>query len=273
MPQLATGQGAGIGWFLDMISVPEILIERICCAAATGEDLPALAKRTIEGIEGEFGGVIAATFSSPRRFPSLAVEIASCLGQPPETIAFDLQMACSAYPYAVYLAGKIAADTGKKVLVIDGDVQTPLVDSNDRSTAGIFSNACTATVVGVGEGTSVFSFLSRYDEALTCPAEGPIKMDGFKVFSFVATEVSAFLRRFGDDFDYFVPHQANPYMIRQLALSLGLTEKSVVLSGQMKNPGSCSIPMAIAENGICGRALIAGFGAGYSAAAGIVNIK
>lgn len=256
-----------------MITVPEITLERIQCARGEGEELPELARRAAEGMGEGVGAVISASFSSPRRFPSVAVEISSFLALPSSTLAFDIQMACSAYPYAVYLAGKIAADTGKKVLLIDGDVHSRLVDAGDRATSGIFSDACTATVVGVGEGTSRFSFFSRHDEALTCTAAGPVKMDGFKVFSFVATEVTSFLRPFGADFEHFVPHQANPYMVRQLSMSLGLSEKLAVLPERIKNPGSCSIPMAIAECGIRGRALIAGFGAGYSAAAGIVRIK
>ena len=273
-----------------MISVPEITLERIAVATDPACDLVALARKAVTELpKTDFGGVIAATFSSPDRFPSLAVQAASWLGLPAETPAFDLQMACSAYPYAVYLAGKLAADTGKKVLVIDGDVQTPLVDKADHATGAIFSDAVTATIVSADSAArSSFAFLSRHDPALSCPAAGPIRMDGFKVFTFVATEVSAFLRDFvrtvtdpntqtpkhpnSCPFDFFVPHQANPYMIRQLADALGLKEQLVTLDESVKNPGSCSVPMAIAKAGIRGRALIAGFGAGYSAAAGIVNV-
>ena len=61
------------------------------------EKLPADALRDV-------GGVVAATFSSERRFPALAASIASRLSLPSLVPAFDLQMACSAYPYAVYLA-------------------------------------------------------------------------------------------------------------------------------------------------------------------------
>lgn len=265
-----------------MIELPEITVERVQYAFGNGEPLPELARKAVDGIGGGFTGVIAATFSNPSRFPPLSVEIASYLGLDESVAAFDVQMACSAYPYAVYLAGKIAADTGGKVLVVDGDVQSPLVDASDHATAGIFSDGCTASVISVdGTGVSRFAFRSRYDEALVCPAAGPVKMDGFKVFSFVATEVSAFLRVFGDDFDHFVPHQANAYMVRQLAKTLGLSDKLAVLPPEFKNPGSCSIPMTIAmgsdpvdeKKPLRGRALIAGFGAGYSAAAGIVRIK
>ena len=97
-------------------------------------------------------------------------------------------------------------------------------------------------------------------------------MDGMRVFTFVATEVVGFLRAFGRDVDHFAPHQANPYMVRQLAKSLGLEDRLLVLDEGAKNPGSCSVPMTLAESGASGRVLIAGFGAGFSASAGVVRV-
>ena len=61
-------------------------------------------------------------------------------------------------------------------------------------------------------------------------------------------------------------------MVRQLAKSLGLSDRLLTIPEDRKNPGSCSVPMAIAESGKKGRMLIAGFGAGYSASAGIVRV-
>lgn len=293
-----------------MISVPEVTIERIAVAEGHGESLRDLALRAVSLIlntegEGSFspgdsgdvapsphqdiGGVIVATFSNPRRFPSLAIEIAALLGLPSSVPAFDLQLACSAYPYALYLGSRIAADTGKKVLIIDGDVQSRLVDPSDHDTGSIFSDAVTATVVqgagcGVqGAGQSYFDFYSRFnDEALACGESGPIRMKGFDVFAFVATDVSSFLRGFvssirstTSDFNYFCPHQANPYMIRQLAKSIGLSGQLLTIDEAKKNPGSCSIPMTLAAHPECRgkNVLLAGFGAGYSAAASLVKIS
>ncbi len=260
-----------------MVRIPEIAIDRIAVVRGCAEGLAAAARAAARLLPGTaYGGVIAATFSNPERFPALSVRIASALGLPAATPAFDLQLACSAYPYAVYLAGRLARDLGKPVLVIDGDAQTRLVDVADPATGKIFSDAVTASVVSAGraDAESPFDFLSRADEALLCGETGPIKMDGFKVFSFVATEVSAFLRPFGTDFDRFAPHQAQPYMIRRLAKTLGLADKLLAIPEADLNPGSCSVAMALAAGGRPGeRVLIAGFGAGYSAAAGIVRLS
>ena len=262
-----------------MVELPEVVIERVAAARGGGEPLAelvdaAVAKLGLDIAKTPVGGVIAATFSNPDRFPSLAVRVASRLGLSRDTPAFDLQMACSAYPYSVYLAAKLAADVKKPVLVVDGDVQSRLVDCADHATGDIFSDAATASVVSVGDGpSSRFGFLSHLDDALTCGESGPIHMDGMRVFTFVATEVVGFLRGFGHDVDHFAPHQANPYMVRQLAKSLGLADRLLTISEDKKNPGSCSVPMALAESGASGRVLIAGFGAGFSASAGVVSVR
>jgi 3-oxoacyl-[acyl-carrier-protein] synthase III len=249
-------------------------------AAAEGEGLFELSLRAARAVMSgtapdEVRGVVCATFSNRDRFPGLSVRIASALGIGASAPAVDLQAACSAYPYALYVAGRLAADVGGKVLVVDGDVQTVLADESDASTAPLFSDASTATLVGSspdGGAESEFGFVSRASDALTCAAEGPIRMDGFRVFSFVAADVVKFLRGFGGDFDMFVPHQANMYMVRQLAKGLGLEDRLVTCGAEYANPGSSSVPLALALHARPGRALLAAFGAGLSASAATVRV-
>lgn len=276
-----------------MIEIPLVTIERVEGVIDDGskslEELVYSALAKLGSVE-NVGGVIAATFSNPERFPALSVRVAAKLKLPLGTPAFDLQMACSAYPYAVYLAGRLAADTGKKVLVVDADHQSALVDRNDHATGEIFSDAASVSVIFSDVSSSeksCFDFLTQEDEALRCAATGPIHMDGMKVFTFVATEVREWLSAFLSTptpsptpstlTPLFIPHQANPYMIRQLAKSLKLTDSLLTLDPELKNPGSASIPLTIAANrdkipAGGARALIAGFGAGFSASAGIVKI-
>jgi len=272
-----------------MLVSREIVLERVVGVVGGGVSLRELCERAAVtacmGIQPK--AVLVATFSNPERFPALSVRIAASLGLDSATPAFDIQMACSAYPYALYVAGKLAADLDGPVLVVDGDVQTPLVDARDHATGQIFSDAATATLVRVGtaEGVSRFDFMSRADESLACLSGGPIHMDGFKVFSFVATEVSRFLKAALAEAgvpDVFVPHQAQPYMVRQLARTLALEDQLLVLDEAIRNPGSCSVPLVLAKatgnperlNMLRGkRALVAGFGAGLSAAVGFVRLS
>jgi 3-oxoacyl-[acyl-carrier-protein] synthase III len=184
-------------------------------------------------------------------------------------------MACSAYPYALMAATRLAADTGKKVLVIDADIQSRYAKS--AATRAVMGDAATATIVSAQkDGKSYYDFFSRADDALRCSDE--IAMDGFKVFSFVAREVSAWLKEFiarlgeGERDFQFVPHQANMYMVRQLANALNLSDKLLVSGDEFGNVGSSSIPLTLATRACAGRALVAGFGAGLSAAAALVRL-
>jgi len=61
-------------------------------------------------------------------------------------------------------------------------------------------------------------------------------------------------------------------MVRQLAKTLGLEDRLVTCGAEFANPGSCSVPLALAMHGRHGRALVAGFGAGLSSAAGVVRV-
>ena len=96
-----------------MISVPEVVVERVAAAIGSGESLADLAARSARAVDAEgVVAVIAATFSNSERFPSLAVRVAASLGLPSSVAAFDIQMACSAYPYALYIAGRLSVDMG-----------------------------------------------------------------------------------------------------------------------------------------------------------------
>ena len=255
--------------------------------------LPA-ARRALAGVKpSEVGGVVAVTFSHPDRFPALAIRLQHALGLPQDVAAFDLGLACSGYPYGLFVAGQLAAATGKKVLLVDGDVQSAHVDASDPNTLAVMGDAATATLVSAMGGPARFAFFTdgAGADVLRCGADGVIRMDGFGVFRFVAGPVTEFLRGFLAETgvpDLFVPHQANMYMVRQLAKSLNLSDQLLPSGEQYANPGSCSVPLTLASSyGRAGarpsregrdparppRALLAGFGAGLSAAAASVEIS
>ena len=251
--------------------------------------LPA-ARRALAGVApADVGGVVAVTFSNPDRFPALAIRLQHALGLPQDVAAFDVGLACSGYPYGLYVAGQLAAVTEKQVLLIDGDMQSAHVDATDPNTLAVMGDAATATRVSATGGFARFAF--RTDGAgadvLRCGADGKIRMDGFGVFRFVAGPVTEFLRAFLAETgmpDLFVPHQANMYMVRQLAKSLNLSNQLLTSGELYANPGSCSVPLTLASGHTVGRsprdrrtgtprALLAGFGAGLSAAAASVELS
>lgn len=240
--------------------------------------LPA-ARRVLDGIDpATLGGIVAVSFSAPDRFPALAIRLHHALGLPADAAAFDLSLACSGYPYGLFVAAQLAASTDKRVLLVDGDVQSAYVDPSDVNTLAVMSDAATATLLAPDGNTASFAFLTNGAAAdvLRCGPDGKIRMDGFGVFRFVAGPVSQFLKEACATADtppnLFIPHQANMYMVRQLAKSLGLESQLRTSGERFANPGSCSVPLTLAATEGAGCAFLAGFGAGLSAAAAFVDV-
>lgn len=241
--------------------------------------MTAAARAALNGVEAaSVGAVVACSFSNPMRFPALAVDVAAALGLGTDVAALDLSMACSGYPYTLFCAAQFAASSGRRVLVLDGDVQTPFLDPSDPNTLAVLSDAATATLIAPDGSMPppVFAFLSHGDggKALACDGRR-LTMDGFSVFGFVAGEAAAFLGEFAaaaGPFDAFVPHQANCYMVRQLARSLGLIDRIHAAGPEYGNPGSASVPLALATGDFGGRTMLAAYGAGLSASAAAVDL-
>ena len=239
------------------------------------------ARAALNGVDPQsLGGVVVVTFSSPERFPALSVRLQAALGLSPSIAALDLQLACGGYPYGLLVAGQLAAMTGKRVLLLDGDVQSAHVDVADPATLAVMSDAATATLVSAPVNSDVatsasFAFYTdgTGGDVLRCGADDKIRMDGFGVFRFVAGPVVKFLREFLAEVPapkYFVPHQANLYMVRQLAKSLNLESQLLTSGERFANPGSCSVALTLAacpSAQLQGSALLAGFGAGLAASA------
>ena len=174
-------------------------------------------------------------------------------------------------------------------MLLDGDVQSAFT-GNDEATAPLLADGGTATVV------------EKCSECLECPnvrmpwqfgfaADGEkggalrlshgesIKMDGFGVFKFVATDVVAYIKEFllhcspSPSTFTFVPHQPNAYMVRQLAKSVGIDEGRTAIScDELGNLSSASVPATIAWKGVRGPVLFAGFGGGLSVSIGLIGL-
>lgn len=250
----------------------------------------------------EFGAVVAVSFTQRARMPSVSAQLQARLGLPKGIIAFDVMQACAGWPYGLYLAGLLAREIGRKVLLLDGDVQSEFLDPSDPATAPLLSDGGTATVVEASadvRATWRFSFMTDGEKggALRLEKGGTIHMDGFGVFRFVATDVVAFMenfvgevgragrrdgreRREGREGEFiFVPHQPNVYMVRQLSKALGMEGQTLVSADRFGNLASASIPATVAAHPEAftgsqspANVLVAGFGGGLSVSAGMVSI-
>lgn len=262
----------------------------------------------------DIGAVICVTFTPEYLMPADAPAAQDRLGLRRNILAFDVSMACSGYPYGVFLGGLLVRATGKKVLVLDGDVQSAYVSKTDKATVPVLADIGTATLLVPDDSAAEWQFAFYTDgaprEVLYVPAGGTrrptqasdlqpvtyedgsqrrdadIYMDGFEIFRFVAQTASKFIKEFMEAVDVqpgaldaFVPHQANMYMIGQLARKLKIDQSVMWKSGdRYGNPSSGSVPLTIAHHAAGGEptqaphTLIAGFGGGLSVGVGLIEL-
>lgn len=235
----------------------------------------------------DFGGLVFVTLTPDLPLPNNATFAHSLLGLPAESPAFDITLACSGYPYGLYVAGMMAKSTGRKILLLDGDTHSHFVSPRDRTTALLFGDAGTATVVAPAPGAPAWHFDFVTDgalrEALLIPEGGyrnrvnagsaeyketadgaarrgiDMRMDGMAVFNSVIKYAPGSLKRvmacdsLGEgDYDYLVLHQANLMMIRQVAKKMGFKDERFPLSlHRFGNVGSASIPLTLCSE-LCG---------------------
>lgn len=235
----------------------------------------------------DIGALIDVTFTPARPMPCNACQAQARLGLPKNIPAFDINLACSGWAYGLYTAAMYAKASGKKVLLLDGDTQTPYMNPSDIATVPVMADAGTATLVepsGAGE-PWVFSFLTdgAKGDTLMLPFGGTISMDGLGIFKFVTMDVLYFIRDFmaelsetPDELDAFVPHQANIFMIQQIAKKLKFSPEKLWLSGDVfGNSSSATVPTTIAHCASAGKrhkVLVSGFGGGLSASVGIITL-
>ena len=244
------------------------------------------AKKLLEGTDtspDDIGAVIFVTFTPDRLMPFNASLIQDKLGISKEIPAFDLSLACSGYAYGLYISGLFVKNSGKKVLLLDGDIQSAYMSGQDKSTVPVMADAGSATLISVGDEGDIWKFTFFTDgsrrDALMIDAGGSadpideedlkliqredgtvnrnidIHMDGFEIFRFVALEVSGWLKRFlqesGEEvsgINAFVPHQANMYMIKKLGKKLKFAPEDIWKSGEeVGNSASATVPVTIAK--------------------------
>ena len=284
---------------LSVVKATGIKSRRIVSPGTSSLDLcVAAAERLISdtGIAKEdIGAVIDVTFTPERTMPCNACQAQRRLGLTTDLVAFDINLACSGWAYGLFVAGQFAKATGKKVLLLDGDTQTPYMNSADIATVPVMADAGTATLVApIVEGDMrswKFSFLTNgtKGDTLTLPFGGKISMDGLGIFKFVTMDVLYLIRDFMAEIgeapgsiDAFVPHQANVFMIQQIAKKLKFPSEKLWVSGDVfGNSSSATVPTTIAYCGVqkegavakaAKRLLVSGFGGGLSASVGLIDL-
>lgn len=248
----------------------------------------------------EVDALIVVTQSPDYLIPSTAIILQDRLGLSNATIAYDVNLGCSAYPFGLHLLGSmISAGSIKKALLLVGDKSATVRDP-------LFSDAGTATALEYcADGSHMYFDLNSDGagyKAIMLPVGGhrepygpqhgvPTKdgngqlhwpdeliLDGPAVLSFstqrvppaVVTTVAYAGLEMGD-VDYFIFHQANRMINDTIRKKLRLTEDRVPSTlKDFGNSSSASIPVTLtarireALQAEKKKLLLCGFGIGLS---------
>lgn len=217
------------------------------------------------------------------RMPATSVTLQHRLGLPNKTIAFDINLGCSAFIYGLSVVyGLMEKSQLKKALLLDGETRSKVYSPRDRRSAFLFGDGGVAALIERDPkfGRSTFSLNSDGSRAdlIMIPAGGyrhmsseeTVKekvvdefgnmrseeqgyMRGGDVFNFVIREIPrdikntlAFVEKTVDDFDYVVFHQANNFINSYIAKKMKLdTNKIPSTIAKFGNTSSVSVPLTI----------------------------
>ncbi|HZG19140.1 MAG TPA: ketoacyl-ACP synthase III [Herbaspirillum sp.] len=258
---------------------PHLCASDMCVAAAT--DL----LKSLEWDPSTVEVLIFVSQDSDYNLPATACLIQNRLGLPTSCAALDINLGCSGFIYATWIASTmLAGASGKRALVLCGDTSTRHLMPEDRSTRPLFGDAGAAVALEKRPGSGPMHVVMGTDgrgaphivvraggrRNPLIPGEQPmtaeqhetayrdarLSLNGPEVFSFslraVPPLVKANLELAGlssEQIDYFVLHQANKLMLDQIRRKIAVdAERFIVDLHDYGNTSSASIPLAICSS-------------------------
>lgn len=251
----------------------------------------------------EIDVVIFVSQTPDYRIPATAILLQNMLGLSKQTIAFDVNLGCSGYVYGLSIAYSFANNAGvRKVLLLVGDTPTKFTSENDKSSALLFGDAGTATLIektcsetvtsfnlfsdGGGSSSLIIkggayrnqsnadSFTLESDEDGNVRHSEQLYMNGGEIFNFTLREVSKSIHQLLEfqqfeiaDIDQFIFHQANKFMIDFLCKKIKIApEKFLNSLENFGNTSAASIPLTLVVNRErnFNQVMLSGFGVGLS---------
>lgn len=200
----------------------------------------------------EIGALIFSSHSPDYRRPSTAFVLQYRLGVPKEAVCYDISLGCSSLVVGMQtLASIMNTSDIKYSLLFVGDTAGKSVNMNDRSSAMLFGEAgavmllektdnekdqINALIRSDGSGFKYmivpgggYRNLHASDEPIVCEDGNPRSLNnsfiqGTSVFTFTVFDVPRLIKDFWaqtettpDDYDCFAFHQANLYILKQIA--------------------------------------------------------
>lgn len=255
----------------------------------------------------EIGAVVTVTLCPDHFVPHIGNIVHDKCDLDTDVVCCDLAQGCCGFLVGLAQAFMLLEHMeNKKVVVINGDILSHKVSKRDRNDYPLIGDGCTITVVENGGEDEIYYEMhtdGKRSNALIIPAgafrmpstpetaemkdEGDgnfrsldnICMDGSGVFNFVQVEVPPMLewafKREGkttDDFDWFLFHQPNRFMLQKLAEKAGLPKEKLPMNlvENFGNPSGASIPLTAIYNcreellGKDNRCCLSAFGSGLA---------
>lgn len=228
--------------------------------------------------------LILVTQTSTYRIPTSACILQNKLNLRKDIIAFDMNLGCSGFIYALRMASSlIQSKQANNGLIICADTYTKYISKNNTACRPIFSDAASAILISKSKKNNIGPFELGADgsgaDALELPTgTNEIIMNGAKVLTFamdvVPNNVNKLLKKIKykkDKIDKFIFHQASKYILDNINRRLSIKKnKTFENYGKVGNTISASIPIALKDANIKGKIsaknniIVAGYGVGLS---------
>ena len=234
----------------------------------------------------EIGAGVVVTLCPDYFVPHISNTVQAKCDLNTDVLCVDIAQGCCGFLHGLMQSFMLLEHlVNKKVILINGDVLSHKVSKRDRNDYPLIGDATTITIVENDANTAPVYYEMHTDgkrgNALIIPAGGfrmpcnsetaamldlgdgnyrsldHICMDGSGIFNFVQTEVPPMLlnalKKNGktvNDFDYFLFHQPNRFMLQKLAEKTGLPKDKLPMNlvENFGNPSGASIPMTAIFN-------------------------
>lgn len=202
--------------------------------------------------------------------PATSFIIQKQLGLSKDCMVFDVNLGCSGYVAGLQIMASMlqGCASGTKGLLLAGDIQRSTRDGmeeddyspDERADRMLFGSAGSATAVELKGGGTSLCFLEKSDgvdyAAIMQKFHENLTMDGEKVFNFGVNDVIQYMKEFmckfdikDSDVDYYVFHQAQKFMLKNIASLMEISDDKLLFSlKDYGNTSSASIPLTICAN-------------------------
>jgi 3-oxoacyl-[acyl-carrier-protein] synthase-3 len=250
--------------------------------------------------------IVVGTVTPDMMYPSTACLVQHKLGIA-NTWGFDVSAGCSGFLFSLNTGVKfIESGQYKRVLVIGSDVNSAMVNYQDRAVCIIFGDGAGAVLLEPAEEgeAGIIDHVAQVEGAggqyLYMPAGGSlnpashetvdkkmhyIHQDGQQVFKYAVKKMAEMTQRIlernkltGSDIDCFIAHQANRRIIMATADRLKMPEDKVIVNiDRFGNTTAGTIPLAMQTALETGKlkkgntVLLAAVGAGFTSGATLLK--